>query len=61
MNPNVDALLAVAIAASAAVAGVTLVSPTNTYAESTAEYTTTWVVPWADLKYELNSWRAPIS
>ena len=43
MNHNVDAFFAVTIAAAAAAVAVALVSPLNAYAESTAEYTTTFV------------------
>jgi hypothetical protein len=43
MDSNVDVVVAVAIAAAAAAVGVVLVSPTYAYAESTAEYTTTFV------------------
>lgn len=43
MNHDVDAFLAVTIAAAAAAVAVALVSPTNAYAESTAEYTTTFL------------------
>ena len=43
MNPNVDAFLAVTIAASAAAVAVALVSPGNAFAESAAEYTTPFV------------------
>jgi hypothetical protein len=43
MDNNVDVVVAVGIAAAAAAIGVALVSPTNAYAESTAEYTTAFV------------------
>lgn len=43
MNQDVDAFLAVTIAAAAAAVAVVLVSPMNAYAESTAEYTTSFV------------------
>jgi hypothetical protein len=43
MNHNAEAFYAVSTAAAAAAIAVALVSPTNAYAESIAEYTTTFV------------------
>lgn len=43
MTHDVDVYVAVTIAATAAAVAVALVSPGNAYAESTAEYTTTFV------------------
>jgi hypothetical protein len=44
MSQDVDTFIAFAIAAVAAAVGVALVSPSNAYAESTAEYTATLAV-----------------
>ena len=61
MTHDAEFFVAFALAATAAAVAVTLVSPGNAYAESTAEYTTTFVSTRsrADAQAELMATRTP--